>query len=890
MAAQPPSIEIGKKRFTYDALFDSNVTQGELFGRVAPPLLASFLEGYNATIMAYGQTGSGKTFTMGSEAHNHGEDTAGIIPRFMESVFHTLKQKKLDSDSASEQDGPVLLDYSISASFLEVYGEDVHDLLDKERKALPLRDDSNGGVVVAGLKRKMVSSAQEALDVLHVGTMNRTTAATLMNLTSSRSHAVFSVYLDQTTRSKEDVEMTTSSKFTFVDLAGSERMKKTGAEGERAREGIKINEGLLALGNVINALGDEERLAKEKKLHVPYRQSKLTRLLQDALGGNSQTFFMACVSPSDTNTNETLSTLRYANRARNIKNAPTKNIDSHTLEIQRLLSLNSIFLSELVKHKFGGDTESLARIDKTVLQQTGVMEYVARLQREAEAQDSACVIALPSMAPPSSHSIIPTASYAIQSVAPNKASTNESPESMDETILEDMNPEEELAILDQLLELQQKEHDYDNEHKEGQLELKRVEGELEEQEIMLLQLKDSLKAYHSMKDKFEILMAEVQQLETEKSSLAVELENAKVDPTKGCSTAIQKKLARIEANLVRARSDARKQQKKCKEAERQAQKCKSLEQKIMQLKQGKANVVKRQRESTARHRQYTESKTREIISLKKKSRTADRKVSKLQAEVQAHKNNLAKRKTYTDKLTSKLKESEKHLMKLLSVRKRDLKERSSLPARRHASAAIPAKEEGFATEKSQELKTIKYFLDRIVTDRNASIQLKIEHDEKVAKYSDIMRKMVAEVKGLDSLRVQLQNGQIGEEELLEAEQAVEDLEVNLELIGGELEILRSKMSATESSEDDILSSQNVERKAKEMIANLASPTLRTLLWGYIDKYSSSEVNQRASSSSVLILLTTISLEVYYSLKSSVETTFWNARMLLSRAFSKRPRH
>ena len=296
--------------------------------------------------MAYGQTGSGKTFTMGSEAHIQPETSShmGLIPRFITEFFQQIKQKKESSDKALGG-SPTLLDYSVSASFLEVYGEDVFDLLDADRKSLPLREDSAGGVVIAGLTRRPVSNPTEILQVLHEGTMNRTTAATLMNLTSSRSHAVFTIHLTQVIRSETgDVDMTSNSKFTFVDLAGSERMKKTGAQGERAREGIKINEGLLALGNVINALADEERIAKEKKIHVPYRQSKLTRLLQDALGGNSQTLFLACVSPSNTNASETLSTLHYANRARNIRNAPTKNIDATAVELQRPVSYTHLTL------------------------------------------------------------------------------------------------------------------------------------------------------------------------------------------------------------------------------------------------------------------------------------------------------------------------------------------------------------------------------------------------------------------------------------------------------------------------------------------------------------------------------------------------------------------
>lgn len=286
--------------------------------------------------MAYGQTGSGKTFTMGSEAHSEMEinDGTGLIPRFMNGLFSGLEERRTSN---------AITGFKIEASFLEVYGEDVHDLLVESRPSLPLREDSNGGIVCPGLTMRVVKTAEDALEVLHEGTKNRTTAATLMNLTSSRSHAVFTVTLTQTSKIQEnDVEVTTTSRFTFVDLAGSERMKKTGAEGARAREGIKINEGLLALGNVINALADDERLSEGKKMHVPYRQSKLTRLLQDALGGNSQTLFLACISPSDTNASETLSTLHYANRARNIKNAPTKNVDSNVLELQRLQAYNNV--------------------------------------------------------------------------------------------------------------------------------------------------------------------------------------------------------------------------------------------------------------------------------------------------------------------------------------------------------------------------------------------------------------------------------------------------------------------------------------------------------------------------------------------------------------------
>ena len=192
----------------------------------------------------------------------------------MADIFNQLLQQKEASEKAVLQSsdggniGDALIDFNLTASFLEIYGENIHDLLNEEMRSLPIREDSNGAVIVKGLINTPINSDVEAMNVLNTGSLNRSTASTLMNLTSSRSHAVFTVNLQKTTRSPEGMDITTTSRFTFVDLAGSERMKKTGAEGERAKEGIKINEGLLALGNVINALGDEERLSKGEKIHV----------------------------------------------------------------------------------------------------------------------------------------------------------------------------------------------------------------------------------------------------------------------------------------------------------------------------------------------------------------------------------------------------------------------------------------------------------------------------------------------------------------------------------------------------------------------------------------------------------------------------------------------
>ena len=277
-------------------------------------MLKNFLDGYNCTIMAYGQTGSGKTYTMGtSDIKCQNLETQGLIPRFVNDLFENLNQP---------QEGDQKTVFKIKASFLEIYGEDIFDLLSANsaqtkndptnRPSLNVREDEAGRVFVQGQNELEVTSARAALEVLSVGSHNRITAATAMNAGSSRSHAVFTLQLEQTVKnadSNEDISSMTS-KLTFVDLAGSERIKRTGAEGQRLKEGIQINSGLFNLGQVINSLADEQKLKSGmKSSFVPYRNSTLTHLLKDALGGNSQTLFLACISPAESNESETYSTL-----------------------------------------------------------------------------------------------------------------------------------------------------------------------------------------------------------------------------------------------------------------------------------------------------------------------------------------------------------------------------------------------------------------------------------------------------------------------------------------------------------------------------------------------------------------------------------------------------
>ncbi|KAI7897837.1 uncharacterized protein BX663DRAFT_556388 [Cokeromyces recurvatus] len=365
-----PQILIGTdKSFTYDYVFSSNADQAQVYQNAASPLLHKFLDGFNATILAYGQTGSGKTYSMGTSLDNNTSE--GIIPRCIIDLFQILKSRESQDKDYK---------FELYVSFLELYNEEFIDLLNQPSKRrsgtfnsnqqqqqqqqqqqhsdVSIREDISGNIYWSGVKEEICYGPEDVLRLLAQGSLSRTTGSTEMNSVSSRSHAIFSIILKQ--QKPEDDETgkrivkSLHSKFHFVDLAGSERLKRTHAQGERAKEGIAINSGLLALGNVISALGDETR----KATHIPYRDSKLTRLLQDSLGGNSQTLMLACVSPADTNFMETVNTLKYANRARNIKNRVVVNQDLKGSDVNQLKALISRLRMEIATLRVEGSSSS----------------------------------------------------------------------------------------------------------------------------------------------------------------------------------------------------------------------------------------------------------------------------------------------------------------------------------------------------------------------------------------------------------------------------------------------------------------------------------------------------------------------------------------------------
>ena len=302
-----------KRKFHFDHIFGPESTQAEVFELCGKNIVLDVINGYNGTIFAYGQTGGGKTFTMeGPDVED--QDIQGMIPRCIQAVFDAI-------DSADEQST-----FSINVSYIEIYLEKIRDLLDPTRDNLKIKKHDT--VFVDGCTELYISSYDEVMEALNVGASNRATSSTNMNNESSRSHSVFIVTITQKNEKSGTVK---KGKLYLVDLAGSEKVRKTGASGARLDEAKMINQSLSALGLVIKKLTDE------RSSHVPYRDSKLTRLLQESLGGNAKTALVICCSPSSFNYDETVSTLRFGERAKRVKNRAKINQERTPEELMRLL-------------------------------------------------------------------------------------------------------------------------------------------------------------------------------------------------------------------------------------------------------------------------------------------------------------------------------------------------------------------------------------------------------------------------------------------------------------------------------------------------------------------------------------------------------------------------
>ncbi|XP_070493117.1 kinesin-like protein KIF3A [Chironomus tepperi] len=340
------------KTYGFDNVFDQDSAQIDLYVNTARPIVDKVLEGYNGTILAYGQTGTGKTYTMVGDSDC--PESRGIIPNSFAHIFgHIAKAKENEK-------------FLVRVSYMEIYNEEVRDLLGKEiNKSLEVKERSDIGVFVKDLSGYVVHNADDLDNIMKLGNKNRAVGSTLVNSVSSRSHAIFSITIESSTTDETGNQQVKMGKLQLVDLAGSERQQKTQASGIRLKEATKINLSLSVLGNVISALVDG------KSSHIPYRNSKLTRLLQDSLGGNAKTLMFATISPSDTNYVETISTLRYAGRAKSIQN--------HT-------HINSDPKDALLKH-FQQEIEELKRQLEEGIFDANLNEVDGEIEEEDENSD-----------------------------------------------------------------------------------------------------------------------------------------------------------------------------------------------------------------------------------------------------------------------------------------------------------------------------------------------------------------------------------------------------------------------------------------------------------------------------------------------------------------------
>lgn len=328
VASSEASDSSGKRQFTFDFAYDVDSSQAQVYADIAKPLVDQALQGYNGTIFAYGQTGSGKTHTMMGSGDDH-----GVIPLMNADLFARV-------GGSEEQE----VKYLVTVSFLEIYNEVIKDLLNPSDKLLKIREHPDMGIYVEQLAELVVKDPADVTRLIEQGNKVRQVAATQMNERSSRSHSCFTIKIaSKLTQIIAGVQKETcmNAKINLVDLAGSERASKTGATGDRLKEGAAINKSLSALGNVINMLASDKMKrgatsGGKSAAHVPYRDSKLTRLLQESLGGNSLTVMVAAISPADYNYDESVSTLMYANRAKSIKNATKKNEDINEKIIREL--------------------------------------------------------------------------------------------------------------------------------------------------------------------------------------------------------------------------------------------------------------------------------------------------------------------------------------------------------------------------------------------------------------------------------------------------------------------------------------------------------------------------------------------------------------------------
>lgn len=635
-----------KEMFTYNYVFAPDDTQEMLYENAVRSMVMKLFGGYNVTILAYGQTGSGKTHTMGTTFDGQMNEEMGVIPRAIEDIFQKI-------DEMSEND------FTVQCSFVELYQEKLYDLLSsspRDQSIVDLREvDSK--VVIPNLTEINVKTTLETIKCLIQGSSDRAVGATAMNAVSSRSHAIFTISLQKVP--KEDPTAATIAKFHLVDLAGSERSKKTLAVGEQFKEGVKINQGLLALGNVISALGS----AQQNGGHVGYRDSKLTRLLQDSLGGNSMTLMIACVSPADYNNDETLGTLRYADRAKKIKNKPVVNEDPKTAEINRLKAEIQTLRVELLSKSGIGVTASTENCkicemppSKDQLKQQ-IREMAERMQ-----------ITLFEMA--HRENIITEYEDTVESLNGKISELKEKIVSLDKVNTADMSPDdlreyqENVHLLTTTImnlndhmnerkdciaqsskasetqlfnathpsvanneeEFIETDHKYIKKQTGYQQELREMKQELGVKEKLLDKLSSNYQKMCSINDEQNVMqkMTEyeksIAKLEKEREELQTLLRNKNGTISVKLAEERRKRVQQLEAEITEIKRKNKHQAQLLKQREKDSEQIKKLNTEILQMKQMKIRLVRKMKSESDEFRQWRAEREKELVQLRAKDR------------------------------------------------------------------------------------------------------------------------------------------------------------------------------------------------------------------------------------------------------------------------------
>ena len=527
---------------------------------------------------------SRSTITPTSDSHE------GIIARSVDKIFDKIEDMKIHYE------------FKVQAAFVELYKEQLYDLLsDKDDNVVDIREDPRNGVYIANLTEVPVESPEAMFSSLVKGSSKRATAATAMNSVSSRSHAIFTINIEGSRREasanecSDDMPDSIKTKFHLVDLAGSERAKKTLATGERYKEGVSINLGLFCLGNVIAALGDDNG----PKGHISYRDSKLTRLLQDSLGGNSHTLMIACVSPADSNIEETLSTLRYADRARKIKNKPIVNRGDTKEEVVRLRREIQDLRLQMLQGSGGGglsDIEARELID--------LRETAARLLKENKELTSAL--------------------SALQTtfVSPNDQSQDVDVDDPDdkEHALQQARLANQLATLNDVL------------------------AQKEQIASTMMANEEKIK---EIREKYEKSLASMQEelatLQQEKDKLDHQTKTSKNDPSCKLSEQRRKRIQELEVQMNDLRKKVAEQSKALKINERNEKKAKLLQEEIGTLKTNKVRLMKQMKEDAEKNRAWKQEKEKEVQKLKQAERKQQVKIAKME-NIHVKQQNVMKRK------------------------------------------------------------------------------------------------------------------------------------------------------------------------------------------------------------------------------------------------------